>query len=55
MDKRGTCNGSSHEKFQPYLLTPIGQPFTWPFAQHSSKVLPDIDHNKETTNIISFR
>ena len=43
-----------NEELQPYLLTPIGQPFNWPFAQHSSKVLPDIDHNKETTDIILF-
>ncbi len=42
------------EVLQPYLLTPTSEAFTWPFAQHSSKVLPDLDHNPDTTDIILF-
>ena len=42
------------ETLQPYLLTPMNEPFNWPFAQHSAKVLPDIDQNKDTTDLILF-
>lgn len=43
-----------NEALQPYLLTPINEPFSWPFAQHSSKVLPDLDQNPETTDLVVF-
>lgn len=43
-----------NESLQPYLLTPVNEPFSWPFAQHSAKVLPDLDQNPETTDLILF-
>ena len=43
-----------NESLQPYLLTPVNEPFSWPFAQNSSKVLPDLDRNPETTDLILF-
>lgn len=43
-----------NEALHPYLLTPINEPFSWPFAQHSSKVLPDLDQNPDTTDLIVF-
>lgn len=42
------------EALKPYLLTPIGDTFTWPFAQHSAKVIDDLDQNPETTDLILF-
>ncbi len=39
---------------QPYLLTPIGSHFEWNLAEHSPKVLPDLDHNPDTTDILMF-
>lgn len=43
-----------NESLQSYLLTPINEPFSWPFAQHSAKVLPDLDQNPDTTDLILF-
>lgn len=43
-----------NESLQPYLLTPVNEPFSWPFSQHSAKVLPDLDQNPETTDLILF-
>ena len=42
------------EVLQPYLLTPTGDSFTWPFAQHSAKVIEDLDQNPDTTDLILF-
>ncbi|MDB8544430.1 aryl-sulfate sulfotransferase [Turicibacter sanguinis] len=43
-----------NEQLKPYLLTPIGENFTWFFAQHSSKVLEDLDQNPDTVDLILF-
>ena len=43
-----------NESLQSYLLTPIGDSFSWPFAQHSAKVIDDLDQNPETTDLILF-
>lgn len=42
------------EELQPYLLTPIGDSFMWPFAQHSAKVIEDLDQNPDTTDLVLF-
>lgn len=42
------------DELQPYLLTPIGENFTWFFAQHSSKVIEDLDQDPTTTDLILF-
>ncbi|HAX73852.1 MAG TPA: hypothetical protein DCY20_10055, partial [Firmicutes bacterium] len=41
-------------EYQRYLLTPIGDKFSWAFAQHSAKTLPDMDNNPDTTDLILF-
>ncbi|MGL4374675.1 MAG: aryl-sulfate sulfotransferase, partial [Turicibacter sp.] len=42
------------EELQSHLLTPIGENFSWPFAQHSAKVIDDLDQNPDTTDVILF-
>jgi arylsulfate sulfotransferase len=40
--------------FEKYLLTPIGEGFEWSFQQHAPEILPDLDGNPETIDILLF-
>ena len=40
--------------FQRYLLTPIGGDFGWSFGQHAPVVLPDLDNDPDTIDILLF-
>jgi len=40
--------------FRPYLLTPVGEGFEWPYCQHSPEILPDFDNNPDTLDILLF-
>lgn len=40
--------------FDKYLLEPIGEPFDWPSNQHSPEIMPDMDDNPDTTDILLF-
>ena len=35
-----------------YLLTPIGEPFEWSWAQHHPMILGDIDNNPDTLDLV---
>ena len=34
------------------LLTPVGEPFQWQWCQHAPSILPDLDHNPNTIDLI---
>ncbi len=40
--------------FDRYLLEPIGEPFDWPSNQHAPEIMPDMDNNPDTTDILLF-
>jgi arylsulfate sulfotransferase len=42
------------ERFNKYILRPIGEGFEYPYNQHSAEVLPDYDNNPDTVDIILF-
>jgi len=42
------------EKYQQYLLKPIGRDFLYSYNQHAVEVLPDTDGNPDTVDIILF-
>ena len=44
----------SQMKAKTLFINTVNEPFSWPFAQHSAKVLPDLDRNPETTDLILF-
>jgi arylsulfate sulfotransferase len=41
-------------KYQPYLLTPVGDNFEWQWGQHSARILPDSDGDPNTIDILLF-
>ena len=43
-----------NQMFQKYLLTPIGNGFEWSYCQHSIELLPDLDNNPDTIDIMLF-
>ncbi len=49
---------SNHNNWVPlfwkYLLSPTGTGFEWQYNQHSAKILPDIDNDVNTVDIILF-
>ena len=40
--------------YYPYLLKPVGLRFDWPTTQHAPEVLPDVDNNPNTMDILLF-
>ncbi len=40
--------------YQDYLLTPLGDDFEWFWGQHAPEILPDIDDNPDTIDIVLF-
>jgi len=40
--------------FQKYLLNPIGTDFEWFYGQHTPNILPDLDNDPDTIDIIMF-
>lgn len=41
--------------YEAYMLTPIGaEDFEWPFFQHTPVVLPDVDDNPDTLDLLVF-
>lgn len=43
-----------YEIWKPYLLTPVGDDFEYPYNQHAADILPDVDGNPDTVDIILF-
>lgn len=43
-----------YDIWRPYLLTPIGDDFEYPYNQHAVDILPDVDDNPDTVDIILF-
>ena len=43
-----------NQMFHQYLLTPIGEDFEWSFGQHTPIILPDLDNNPDTIDIMLF-
>lgn len=41
-------------KLAPYLLTPIGEPFAWSWAQHHPMILDDVDQDPDTIDLVLF-
>ncbi|MDL2237390.1 aryl-sulfate sulfotransferase [Christensenellaceae bacterium OttesenSCG-928-K19] len=41
-----------NELFHPYLLQPVGSGFEWQVCQHTPTLLPDLDNNSDTTDIL---
>lgn len=44
----------SSEFLKQYLLTPVGEDFEWQWTQHHPMVLPDMDENPDTIDILLF-
>lgn len=42
----------SAAKLAPYLLTPIGEPFEWSWAQHHPMILNDVDNDPDTIDLV---
>ena len=42
------------ERYQRYLLTPVGEGFEWPYNQHAVQVLPDQDGDADTVDLLLF-
>ncbi|MCL2366689.1 MAG: aryl-sulfate sulfotransferase [Oscillospiraceae bacterium] len=40
--------------FHQYLLTPVGADFEWSYGQHTPQILPDLDNNPDTIDILLF-
>ena len=40
--------------WKQYLLTPVGDNFEYPYNQHAVEVLPDLDGNPDTVDILLF-
>ena len=40
--------------FDQYILTPIGEDFEYQYIQHAVEVMPDLDNNPDTVDIILF-
>jgi arylsulfate sulfotransferase len=41
-------------QYQQYLLTPVGDNFQWQWGQHTAKILPEMDGDPNTTDILLF-
>lgn len=42
------------EAYSEYLLEPVGEDFEWFWGQHTSEILPDLDSNPDTIDIMLF-
>ena len=43
-----------YEYYQQYILTPVGEDFSWPYTQHAPQILPDQDGDPDTLDILLF-
>ena len=42
------------QRFRPFLLTPSGDAFEWFWCQHAPEILPDLDGNPDTLDLLVF-
>ncbi|NLZ14901.1 MAG: hypothetical protein GXY29_12015, partial [Thermotogaceae bacterium] len=42
------------QRFRPFLLTPLGDAFEWFWCQHAPEILPDLDGNPDTLDLLVF-
>ena len=42
------------EQYRAYLLTPLGADFEWPYNQHAAQILPDLDGDPGTVDLLLF-
>jgi arylsulfate sulfotransferase len=43
-----------NDKLSKYLLTPVGDGFEWQWCQHDPTILPDLDNDPDTVDILLF-
>jgi arylsulfate sulfotransferase len=42
------------QRFQKYLIQPFGENFEWFWCQHAPEILPDLDQNPDTLDLLVF-
>jgi hypothetical protein len=43
-----------NDELGKYLLTPVGEGFEWHWCQHDPTILPDLDNDPDTLDILMF-
>lgn len=49
-----SVNREGQEHLEEYYLTPIGEDFEWFYSQHNPSILPDLDNNPDTLDLLVF-